>query len=149
MQKIHFLVKNKKYTAIEQLTSLRANFKGDHWVTRPNGFTWWFTVTPTSISDTYTLRFEYNENKRPEVFVKSPKPLKMPKGAKRLPHTYNTKKQSLCLYVPGYREWTTSKLISQTLLHWALEWLVYYEEWAYSGKWLGGGHGSWDAIPVE
>lgn len=134
---------------MEQLSSLRANFKGDHWDIRPNGFTWWFTVTPTPISDTYTLKIEYNENKRPNVYVNSPKPLRMPKGAKRLPHTYDSNRQCLCLYKPGNREWTVSKLISQTIIHWALEWLVYYEEWAYSGIWHGGGHGSWDAIPEE
>ena len=36
-------------------------------------------------------------------------------------------------------------LIADTIVHWAIEWLYYYENWAYTGKWLGGGHGNWDA----
>lgn len=144
----HILAKNKKYTAMEQLSSLRANFKGDRWVVRPNGFTWWFTVTPTPLSDTYTLKFVYSQNFMPKVYVVSPRPLRLAKGAKRLPHTYDTNKQLLCLYRPNNREWTTSKLISQTIVHWAVEWLYYYEDWAFSGVWRGGGHGSWDVQPT-
>lgn len=145
----HILGKNKKYTAIEQLSSLRANFQGDRWVIRPNGFTWWFTVTPTLLSDTYTLKFVYDQNYKPKVYIVNPKPLRLAKGAKRLPHTYDTSKQLLCLFLPHNQEWTTSKLMSKTIVHWAVEWLVYYEEWAFSGIWYGGGHGSWDVEPKE
>ena len=41
---------------------------------------------------------------------------------------------------------TSSMLISKTIVHWAIEWLYYYEEWAYSGRWYGGGHGKWDVM---
>ncbi len=70
---------------MEQLSSLRASFKGGRWAVRPNGFSWWFTVTPTLLSDTYTLKLVYEQNYSPKVYVVEPKPLKMAKGAKKLP----------------------------------------------------------------
>lgn len=51
--------------------------------------------------------------------------------------------------MPGYGEWNSTMLISRTIIHWAVQWLVYYEEWVYSGLWYGGGHGSWNAEPEE
>ena len=60
MQKIHSLVKNRKYTVHEQLSSLQACFKGGRYERRYNGFTWWFEVTPTPLSDTYLLKIVYN-----------------------------------------------------------------------------------------
>lgn len=136
---------------MQQLTSLLAYYHESRWVTVPNGFTWWFKATPTLLSDTYTLKIVYKQNFFPKVYVVEPKPLRLAKGATRLPHTYKNKSgvQQLCLYYPQYREWTEYKLISKTIVHWALEWLYYYEEWAFSGIWHGGGHGSWDAIPNE
>lgn len=92
MQKIHSLVKNRKYTVHEQLSSLQACFKGGRYERRYNGFTWWFEVTPTPLSDTYLLKIVYNQHAVPLVYVEEPKPLLLAKGAKTLPHTYNSKK---------------------------------------------------------
>lgn len=75
----------------------------------------------------------------------SPKPLALAKGATKLPHTYDSKKQHLCLFNPHCGEWNSTMLIANTIVHWAIEWLYYYENWVYTGKWLGGGHGNWDA----
>lgn len=141
MPQIHFMARNNRYTAIQQLSSLRACYQGGRWVITPNGFTWRFKTTPTPLSDTYTLKIVYKQNFSPKVYVDEPKPLRLAKGATRLPHTYDSKAQQLCLYHPKYREWTVSKLISKTIVHWALEWLYYYEGWAFSGIWHGGGHG--------
>lgn len=149
MQRIPFSVINKRYTVMEQLSSLRSNFHTSHWVVIPNGFQWWFKACPSEISSTYVLKVVYEQNSYPKVYVVDPLPLTLAKGAKRLPHTYDTAKQQLCLYWPGHREWTEEKLISKTIVHWALEWLFYYEQWAFSGAWHGGGHGSWDTIPDE
>ena len=132
---------------MEQLSSLKTTFNGNRCVVNHNGFGWWFTACPSHISSSYTLKVVYEQNSYPKVYVVDPMPLTLAKGAKRLPHTYNTEKQHLCLYWPGHREWTESKLISKTIVHWAIEWLFYYEEWAFSGIWHGGGHGSWDSIP--
>jgi hypothetical protein len=87
----------------------------------------------------------YDEPFIPQVYVVSPKPLVLAKGAEKLPHTYDTKRQRLCLFKPHCGEWNSSMLIADTIVHWAIEWLYYYENWVYTGKWLGGGHGNWDA----
>lgn len=33
-------------------------------------------------------------------------------------------------------------LISDTIIPWVADWLLYYELWLATGEWLGGGHGS-------
>ena len=147
MRKIHSLVRSKRFTAMQQMAALKSqyNFNNSQWRIRPHGFTWLFNVTPTALSDTYTLKMVYNEPFFPNVYVISPKPLTLAEGAIRLPHTYDTKKQCLCLFRPHYGEWNNTMLIANTIVHWVIEWLYYYENWVYTGKWLGGGHGNWDA----
>lgn len=61
-------------------------------------------------------------------------------GRTKLPHVYSHEEQRLCLYSPNKAEWTREKLISSTIIPWAVEWLQYYELWLPNGKWLGGGH---------
>lgn len=39
-------------------------------------------------------------------------------------------------------------LIADTIVHWSIQWLIYYEHWAYTGIWKGGGHGNWDVEPI-
>jgi hypothetical protein len=43
----------------------------------------------------------------------------------------------LCLFDPAGKEWDPSKLIADTTIYWAAEWLLYYELWHLTGKWLG------------
>lgn len=94
MRKIHSLVRSKRFTAMQQMADLKSqyNFSNSQWRIRPHGFTWLFNVTPTALSDTYTLKMVYNEPFFPNVYVISPKPLTLAEGAIRLPHTYDTKK---------------------------------------------------------
>ena len=141
------MVRSRRFSAMQQVTSLKSqyNFDNSIWHLRPHGFTWRFNVTPTALSDTYTLQLVYNEPFLPKVYVISPKPLTLADGAEKLPHTYDTKKQHLCLFRPYSGEWNSTMLIANTIIHWAIEWLFYYENWVYTGKWLGGGHGNWDA----
>lgn len=141
------MVRSRRFSAMQQVTSLKSqyNFDNSIWHLRPHGFTWLFNVTPTAISDTYTLKMVYDEPFLPNIYVVSPKPLTLAKGAEKLPHTYDTKKQWLCLFKPNSGEWNSTMLIANTIVHWAIEWLYYYENWVYTGKWLGGGHGNWDA----
>ena len=141
------MVRSKRFTSIQQAAVLKSRYKfsNSRWSIKPHGFTWFFEVRPTALSDTYTLKIKYNEPFIPQVYVISPKPLALAKGADKLPHTYDTKRQRLCLFRPYCGEWNGSMLIADTIVHWAIEWLYYYENWVYTGKWLGGGHGNWDA----
>ena len=97
MRRIHFSVRSRRLTSIQQVLVLKSRyeFNNSRWDIRPHGFTWLFDVTPTTLSDTYRLRFEYNEPFMPQVYVVSPKPLALAKGAERLPHTYDTKRQQI------------------------------------------------------
>ena len=147
MRKTLSMVKSRRFTAIQQMSALKSqyNFENSRWSIRPHGFTWLFDITPTALSDTYTLKMVYDEPFFPKVYVVSPKPLALAEGAERLPHTYDTTTQRLCLFNPNYGEWNRKMLIANTIVHWTIEWLYYYENWLYTGKWLGGGHGNWDA----
>jgi hypothetical protein len=57
-----------------------------------------------------------------------------------IPHLiYNADKPAqsgLCLFDPAGKEWSAADLIASTTIHWAAEWLTYYELWHLSGEWL-------------
>lgn len=53
------MVRNRRYTPIQQLQFLRATYKSYRWSIRPSGFTWWFKTSPTAISDDYLLKVVY------------------------------------------------------------------------------------------
>lgn len=143
------MVKFKKYTAYEQYASLRSTYENSFGHLMPNGFSWLCDLQPSPISQLYQIKIVYTDGYPPSIYIVSPKPLKLAKNAERLPHTYDTKKQQLCLYRPQFNEWNRSMLISQTIVHWALSWLYFYEEWVSTGIWKGGGHGNWDIIPRQ
>ena len=47
----------------------------------------------------------------------------------------------LCLFDPQGGEWSAARLIAETTIPWAAEWLAYYELWHLSGEWLAPGVG--------
>lgn len=146
MHQIVSLVKNRRYSSAQQLCTLRIRFPDSKGTLLHNGFEWVFSVIPTDLSDTYQIKIIYRDGFLPRVFVVSPKPLQKPPSAKRLPHTYDTKRQRICVCLPS--DWNSSMLIADTIVHWSIQWLIYYEHWAYTGIWKGGGHGNWDVEPI-
>ena len=60
-----------------------------------------------------------------------------------IPHVYwsNDDKVEpyLCLFSPTLREWDINDLIADTTIHWAAQWLYFYEGWLVTKKWRGGG----------
>lgn len=139
-------IKKNKITSAQQFAMLKAKWGGDGNL-RHHGFVWSKEFTPTALSDTYRLKIDYQEGYYPKSFIVFPKPLPLAAGTKRLPHTYDTIKQRLCLFKPDLYEWTSSMFIANTIIHWAIQWMFYYESWLFTGRWLGGGHGNWDAVP--
>lgn len=123
MRRTHFSVRSRRFTSIQQVLVLKSRYEfcNSRWNIRSHGFTWLFDVAPTPLSDTYRLRIEYNEPFMPQVYVASPKPLALANGAERLPHTYDSKRQCLCLFRPHFGEWNSSMLIADTIVHWAIE----------------------------
>ncbi|MGH2773459.1 MAG: hypothetical protein ACRDIU_10050 [Actinomycetota bacterium] len=96
---------------------------------------WVAPLQPTEASDTYTIHVEYSLGSRPKITVQSPE-LRRPAG-KPLPHPFEG--DELCLHYA--EEFSGQDLISSTIVPWISEWLLYYELWLITGKWLGGGHG--------
>jgi hypothetical protein len=138
-------MKIRIWTYSEQLAHLKSMYKDCKSSMDNSGFVWTCSIKPTELSQTYTIKITYHLNQFPKCYVVNPKPLALAEGATRLPHTYNSKRQQLCLFYPSLNEWNSTMSISKTIVHWAVQWLFYYEIWLYTGVWNGGGHGNWDA----
>lgn len=106
---------------------------------REESLTWTCMVTPSPLSNTYTLKLKYKRNQGVNVYVIAPKPLPLAEGKKSLPHVYSTPEQRLCLYYPNGIEWNAGMLYTKTIIPWACEWLCHYELWVAIGTWYGGG----------
>jgi hypothetical protein len=108
---------------------------------KPNLVVWQGTVYPLPLSLTYLIRIRYEKYRSPQVSVISPI-LELHEEASSLPHTFTG--DYLCLYYSDYHEWTSDKYVAETIVPWISLWLLYYEAWLATGKWLGGGieHGS-------
>ena len=94
-------------------------------------------LTPTASSITYAVRIKYRLGRAPWVNVEKPELLPLDDGTP-IPHVYLNPLR-LCLYLPRAREWSPSDKLTETIVPWANEWLMYYEAWRTTGKWLGGG----------
>lgn len=93
-------------------------------------------VQPTQLNESYLVRLEYEQSGTPKVWVEEPK-LRQRSKDEPTPHTYQ--EDCPCLYLPGAREWTPSKLLATTIIPWLSLWLFYYESWLVTGEWQGGG----------
>ena len=69
--------------------------------------------------------------------------------APNFPHKFDidaeNKMVRICLY--RYSEFNSSKLLANTIIPWAIEWLYYYELWLATGEWLGGGEHPENGVP--
>lgn len=93
-------------------------------------------LQPTARSDKYTIAIYYTFKKSPIVKVLAPELVSNFKN-EPIPHIYSGK--HLCLYMPKYKEFKYSDLISDTIIPWTSLWLYYYEVWHVTGDWEGGG----------
>ena len=141
------MARNHRFTAAEHFNALISLYPNSAGELRRNGFTWSLWVQPEESSQQYKIRIKYVVGGRPETYIAEPYPLKLAEGATDLPHTYDSKQQKLCLYHPGLFEWGNNMLIANTIVHWAIQWLVFYEIWQLTGVWSGGGHGDYNVKP--
>lgn len=137
--------RRKNLSLAQQLIILNTRYGVAGRFISPSEIEWVKEITPLPLSDTYKIKIRYHLGHNPKTYIISPQPLTLADGADRLPHTYDTDKQLLCLYKPSYNEWLPSMPIADTIVHWAMVWMVNYENWVLTGKWLGGGHGNWDS----
>jgi hypothetical protein len=120
-----------------QLLSLKRNFPTQaSRLVGKKSFEWVGWVHPNELCEIYKIRVTYTKGYYPRVEVLEPR-LTPREGAKYIPHMYDQK--SLCLFRPRNGHWTSSMLISETIIHWARLWLYYYELWYATGHWNGGG----------
>lgn len=143
------MARNHKFTAAEQFNALTSCYPNSFGELRRNGFTWSMWVRPEESCHQYKIRIKYVTGYPPRTYIAEPCPLRLAEGATGLPHTYDSKQQRLCLYHPDLFEWDSSMLIANTIVHWAIQWLIFYEIWQLTGVWSGGGHGNHDVKTLK
>lgn len=77
---------------------------------------------------------------RPQVEITNPE-LRFD-AAGFIPHIYLNSfmptRPRLCLHRP--EEWTPDMALADTIVPWTAEWLIAYEGWRATGRWMAGGH---------
>lgn len=95
--------------------------------------TWVGQLQPTAVSLPYEVLLNYQLHYDPIVYIVSPA-LERFEG-RDIPHVYDH--NTLCLFIND--QWTPAKVIADTLIPWACEWLCFYEIWLATGEWEGAG----------
>jgi hypothetical protein len=87
-------------------------------------------VTPAVHCPSYKILVHYQYDGVPTVGITDP--LITP-----LPEIHMYKDRSLCLYFPKDDQWKISDDLHKKIIPWVAEWLVFYELYLLTGKWLG------------
>lgn len=88
-------------------------------------------LQPNSSCDKYKIKLTYEVGKKPQVHILDPKIVYNDEI-----HLY--KNGSLCLFHPTDLTWDDHKIIiAKTIIPWVSEWIVFYEIWKITKKWLG------------
>jgi hypothetical protein len=95
--------------------------------------TWRGRIQPTPASAVYTVEIRHVVGRRPDISVIDPELEGRP--GEGLPHVFPG--NLLCVYRGD--QWTADKSLA-IVVPWISEWLLFYELWLPTGKWLGGGH---------
>lgn len=93
--------------------------------------TWIGEVKPTPYSETYRIKVVYQQGHYPRAYV-----ISHDIGDDCI-HTYSNK--MLCLYhlSEGEEKWTSNHSIVDTIVPWAVLWLLHWEVWKVTGVWNG------------
>jgi hypothetical protein len=133
--------KIKRMPIALQAGLLKSMYPGSNVTTfRDLTLVWKYTLKPSPLGADYSVKLEYTLGYKPNVYVLDPMPLDLARGATKLPHLYDQKKQKLCLYYPKSKQWDSSMPLAKTMVYWAYEWLYHYEIWlGTDDEWKGGG----------
>ena len=101
-------------------------------------FTWTWHVAPSFLGRIYTLRVEFKQGGRPQVFVDQPDLVALAEGRK-LPHIYRGSRQLAFALCPNVGRIARRLAHRQHAVPWAALWLCFLEEWLVSDDWKGGG----------
>jgi hypothetical protein len=96
------------------------------------------TIRPNPLTREYAIRLEYQLGSSPKIWIESP-PLERRSPDEKIPHIYSLNGERPCLYYPKSDEWRADKWLAETVMPWALLWLLFYEIWLATGEWLGEG----------
>jgi len=88
------------------------------------------SITPSEGCDTYKVKLVYRKGETPKVYIVDPPIEAHPKY-----HMY--KDGHLCLFDPRVSPWYSDMMVHETIIPWSAEWLVFYELWKETGKWMG------------
>lgn len=112
-----------------QIADMARRFPGFRFQ-RP-AMSWYGHLQPAEDAARYRVAVTYRPPKCPKVWVRDPKP------HADAPHRYSDR--SLCLYDPRVGEWHPGLFLSETLVPWTAEWLLYYEAWLVDPerRWFG------------
>lgn len=134
-------LKSNPIPLIHQKVALCTNFKGSNCSIDKSKkqLFWTGEIKPTPLSKKYTVMLIYKVGQSPKVWVVGDELEKL--DSPDFPHKFNIDCENnmvhICLY--RYSEFTSSKLLANTIIPWTIEWLYYYELWLATGEWLGGG----------
>jgi len=95
------------------------------------------TIQPFPFTESYAVRITYRVGASPKIYVDTPA-LRRREPSERIPHTYEGDRPCL-FFPPDESEWSSRKVIAQTIVPWLAMWLFYYEIWLSTGEWQGGG----------
>ena len=135
-----FFKKRPAYSILQQKVALASAYKeGKILTSNKNELIWEGYLRPTPISKEYHVIIYYKINHRPKVIVCGEELEKL--DAKDFPHKFciNVDKRTIQICLHLYHEFNSHKLLADTIIPWAIEWLYYYELWLATGKWCGGG----------
>lgn len=116
-----------------QAASLKRWYPHGETVLRARLLTWKGTLIPSELSATYEILVVLEDGHDPLVYVVDP-PFRF-WGDEPLPHVFPH--QTLCLFLDN--EWGPWAPLADSILPWTAEWLWFYEVWAATGEWAGGG----------
>lgn len=89
------------------------------------------TKSPVS-QNKYKLCINYEKGWTPAFWIVEPNLL-----VGKVIHTFHGCSNKLCLFKTSNWRWTDSCNIVDTMLLWAFMWIVYYEDFCKTGKWMG------------
>lgn len=107
-----------------------------------NHFYYEFTIALKNGGNSYRCRLTmFQCGRHPQMHVIAPNLNQLAKD-KSLPHIYPKNSFQgvfLCLWYAKTNDYVQGMPLAETYIPWTIEWLQYFEEWLYSGKWDGGG----------
>ena len=132
-------VSKPPYTLLQQKVALKTTYRDSECEYNKKQLLWTGKIKPTPLSKVYTVAIIYELWEVPRVGELGDELEKLDDS--NFPHKYEIdaekKKVRICLY--RYQEFTSYKLLADTIIPWTIEWLYYYELWLATGEWLGGG----------